>query len=283
MGFVKTPDEVARIRAVLRQPRFVASEMLMVEYLTRPQAIAAVLPPGFEPVSEPTVTAMVGRWRSNCVGDYCGGAIYVPARYKGIEAPYVLAMYMDTDPAIMFGRDVFGEPKKRASSNLHHRGNAMHGYVERLGVRLIDIHAVLEKDLGPGEASGANFNIKATPSADGASCEDDAVVTLAEFDNVLSVRREGTAALALGSSIHDPVSELEIVKVLTASYVEGDLIARAKAIGRIPKDAFFPYLLGRMDDWSRLDTEHNIDVKRVAAEAVGSVDVKSALAAAGRA
>ena len=68
MGFVKTPDEVARIRAVLRQPRFVASEMLMVEYLTRPQAIAAVLPPGFEPVSEPTVTAMVGRWRSNCVG-----------------------------------------------------------------------------------------------------------------------------------------------------------------------------------------------------------------------
>jgi hypothetical protein len=38
------------------------------------------------------------------------------------------------------------------------------------------------------------------------------------------------------------------------------LIARAKAIGRIPKNAFFPYLLGRMDDWSRLDTEHNIRV-----------------------
>jgi hypothetical protein len=137
--------------------------------------------------------------------------------------------------------------------------------------------------LGPGEVSGANFNIKATPSADGVSCEDDAVVTLAEFDNVLSVRREGTATLSLGSSVHDPVSQLEIVSVRGASYVEGDLIARAKAIGRIPKDAFFPYLLGRMDDWSRLDTEHNIDVKRAAAEAVGSVDVKSAFAVAGRA
>ena len=258
MGFVRTPDEVARIQAVLRQPRFVGSEMLMVEYLTRPQAIAAVLPPGFEPVSEPIVNAMVGRWRSNCVGDYCGGAIYVPARYKGIEAPYVLAMYMDSDPAIMFGRDVFGEPKKRASSNLYHQGNAMHGFVERSGVRLIDIRAVLEKDLGPGKASGANFNIKATPAADGASCEDDAVVTLAEFDNVLSVRREGTATLTLGSSDHDPVSDLEIVSVRGASYLEGDLIARAKAIGRIPKNAFFPYLLGRMDDWSRLDTEHSV-------------------------
>jgi acetoacetate decarboxylase len=260
MGFVRTPDEVVRIQSVLRQPRFVGSEMLMVEYLTRPQAIAAVLPPGFEPVSEPKVTAMVGRWRSNCVGDYCGGAIYVPARYKGIEAPYVLAMYMDSDPAIMFGRDVFGEPKKRASSNLYHQGNTMHGFVERSGVRLIDIHAVLEKDLGPGKASGANFNIKATPAVDGASCEDDAVVTLAEFDNVLSVRREGTATLTLGSSDHDPVSELEVVSIRGASYVEGDLIARAKAIGRIPKNAFFPYLLGRMDDWSRLDTEHNVRV-----------------------
>jgi hypothetical protein len=82
----------------------------------------------------------------------------------------------------------------------------------------------------------------------------------AEFDNVLSVRREGTATLTLGSSDHDPVSELEIVSVRSASYVEGDLIARAKAIGRIPKNAFFPYLLGRMDDWSRLDTEHNVRV-----------------------
>ena len=105
--------------------------------------------------------------------------------------------------------------------------HAMHGFVERSGVRLIDIRAVLEKDLGPGKASGANFNIKATPAADGASCEDDAVVTLAEFDNVLSVRREGTATLTLGSSDHDPVSDLEIVSVRGASYLEGDLIARA--------------------------------------------------------
>jgi acetoacetate decarboxylase len=161
----------------------------------------------------------------------------------------------------MLGRDVFGEPKKQATSNLYRRGAAMHGYVERLGVRLIDIKAVLDKDLGPGTASGANFNIKATPAADGTSCEDDAVVTLAEFDNKLTVRREGSASLALGSTPHDPLRDLEIVELRGASYVEGDLIARAKAIGRIPKDAFFPYLLGRMDDWSRLNTEDDIAIK----------------------
>jgi acetoacetate decarboxylase len=261
MGFLKTAEEVARIRAVLKQPRFVGSEMLSVDFLTRPETIAKVLPPGFEPVAQPLVTAMVGRWRSNCVGDYCGGAIYVHTRYKGIEAPYVLAMYMDADPAIMLGRDVFGEPKKRATSNLYRRGNSMHGYIERLGVRLVDIRAVVDKDLGPGTASGANFNIKATPAANGESCEDDAVVTLAEFDNNLTVRREGAGALILKSTEHDPVGDLEIVKLLGASYVEGDLVARARSIGRIPKDAFFPYLLGRMDDWSRLDTESDVAIK----------------------
>ena len=57
---------------------------------------------------------MIGRWQSNCVGDYCGGALYVAARHEGVEGDYVLAMYMDADPAIVFGRDLFGEPKKRA-------------------------------------------------------------------------------------------------------------------------------------------------------------------------
>jgi acetoacetate decarboxylase len=255
MGFMKTPDEVARIQAVLRQPRFVAAEMLTVDFLTARDVLAAALPPGMELDGEPVVTAMVGRWRSNCVGDYSGGALYVPARFGGVSAAYVLAMYMDADPAIMFGRDVFGEPKKRATSNLYRRGNSIGGYVERNGVRLIDLHAELGPDLGPGTASGANFNIKATPAADGGSCEDDAVVTLAEFDNVLTERRIGTGRVRLGSSVHDPLADLAIFAQRGAAYIEGDLIARARAFGRIPKDLFFPYLLGRMDDWSQLDTE----------------------------
>ena len=141
MGFVKTPEEVKRIEAVLKRPRFVGAEMLMIEFLTRPEIVAEVLPPGLEPVAEPSVTAMVGRWRSNCVADFAGGAIYVMARHGEIEAPYVLAMFMDQDHAIIFGRDLFGEPKKQATTRLQRRGNAMHGYVERFGTRVIEIEA----------------------------------------------------------------------------------------------------------------------------------------------
>ena len=89
----------------------------------------------------------------------------------------------------------------------------------------------------------------------------DAVVTLAEFDNSLTVRREGRGAVKLLSTIHDPVADIRIVTIRGASYVEGDLVARARTVGRIPKDQFFPYLLGRMDDWSQLDTESDIETK----------------------
>ena len=204
MGFVKTPEEVARIEKVASHPRFVGSEMLTIDFLTTPEFVASVLPPGLEPATEPLVTAMVGRWRSNCVGDYAGGAIYLMARHKTIEAPYVLAMYMDADHAIMFGRDFFGEPKKRATSDLRRNGQSIHGYLDRCGVRLIEIRAELTKDLGPGTASGANFNIKAFPASNGVGCEDDPFLTLAEFDNALSVRREGPGSLRLASSVHDP-------------------------------------------------------------------------------
>jgi acetoacetate decarboxylase len=260
MGFVKTVEEVARISAVLKEARFVGSEMLSVDFLTSPQTVLGVLPPGFEPAAEPLMTAMVGRWRSNCVGDYCGGALYVMARYQGIEAPYVLCMYMDTEPALMYGREILGEPKKRATSNLYRRGSSMHGYIERNGVRLIDIRAQLGRDIGPGKVSGANFNIKATPDPSGTTCQDDAAVTLAEFNNVLTTRREGEGTLVLRSSPLDPCADIDIVRIKGAAYVEGDLMAHAKTIGRIDKDRFFPYLLGRMDNWSLFDTERDIAV-----------------------
>ena len=119
MGFVKTPEEITRIEHALRHPRFVNGEMLSVDFLTEPEFAAAVLPPPLEPADTPRVTAMVGRWQSNCVGDFYGGAIYVAARHEDVDGSYVLAMYMDGDVPMIYGRDLFGEPKKLARSGLH--------------------------------------------------------------------------------------------------------------------------------------------------------------------
>lgn len=254
MGLVRSVEEIKRIQQVLRRPRFTDCEMLQVEFLTGPETVARLLPPPLEPAEEPLMIAMVGRWRSNCVGDYDGGALYISARYGDIDATYVLAMWMNTDHAIVLGRDVFGEPKTQAHSILHRRGNSFHGYVERHGVRLLDIRAEVPTDLGPEQGEGRNFNFKSLPACDGNGLEGDAVLTLAEFDTDLLVNREGTGIVTLQGTVHDPIDEIEVVETRRATYLEGDLNARARALTTVPAQDFLPYAYGRLDDWSALDT-----------------------------
>jgi acetoacetate decarboxylase len=253
MGFVRTPEEIAEIQATLRRPLFTSAEMLSVEFLTRPEIVEAVLPPPLEPADEPRVTAMVGRWQSNCVGDFNGGAIYVSSRYEDIEGDYVLAMYMNSDQAIIFGRDLFGEPKKQSVNSLHRSGSRMSGWVER-GVRLIELDADLGDDLGGAEVRGANFNFKAQPAADGSGLEGDAVLTVADFGLSLTTCREGAGSVRLQGTVHDPLDEIEVVDVKRATYIEGVLDASCRAVARVPAEDFLPYAYGRLDYWPALDT-----------------------------
>ncbi len=255
MGFVKRPEEIERIEHALSSPRFVNGEMLTVEFLTDPEVVEHVLPPPLEPADTPSVTAMVGRWQSNCVGDFHGGAIYVAARHEGIDGAYVLAMYMDNDQPTIYGRDLFGEPKKIAESALHRSGENFHGWVERGGVRLIELHGVLTTEHGPTETEGYNFNFKARPAADGIGLEEDAILTRAGFQSHVKGGREGAGSVVLRGTVHDPLDELPVRSVVRAGFVEVDLIASCEAVARVPKDEFLPYHHGRHDDWAALDTE----------------------------
>ncbi|MDP6707174.1 MAG: acetoacetate decarboxylase family protein [Alphaproteobacteria bacterium] len=254
MGFVKTAEEIARIEAVLRRPRFTGAKRAHLLFLTTEAFVAEVLPPGLAPAEKPLVAVSVGDYGSNCVGDFAGGSVAIAARHGEIEAAYVLSMYMTTDHAIVFGRELFGEPKKQAGIGLSLEGERVRGHVERLGVRLIELELTLGPDSGPTQNRAATFNIKALPAADGHGLEGDAVLTLAEFDNDLTVNRRAEGRVKLAGTVHDPLDEIPIVEVLGGGYIEGDLDARARAIATIPAADFLPYAYGRLDDWSALDT-----------------------------
>ena len=255
MGFVRTAEEIARIQEALHKPRFVNSEMLLVDFLTDPTTVQRLLPPGLEPTDKPRVTAMVGRWQSNCVGDFDGGAIYVEARHKDIVGDYVLAMYMDRDQPIIYGRELFGEPKKQSTSRLSRNGRRLNGHVDRYGTRLIELDVELESEAGASTAKGINFNYKAIPATNGLGLEWDAALTIARFDMNLSRTGEGHGIVRLAGSIHDPLDEIAVVEVLRGAFIEGDLIASAETLAYIDGNAFLPYALGRTDDWSALNTE----------------------------
>jgi acetoacetate decarboxylase len=255
MGFVKNAEEISRIEHALSYPRFVGGQMLSVEFLTDESVVAEVLPPPLEPSEAPAVRAMVGRWQSNCVGDFYGGSIYVAARHEGIEGEYVLAMFMDGDVPMIYGRDLFGEPKKLAESALLRRGDNFRAWIDRGGVRIMELQGEMTKDTGAFDAEGYNFNFKARPAANGQGLEEDAILTRAHFEVKATASLEGAGSVVLRGTVHDPLDEIPVRSVKRATYMECDLIGACEAVATTPADVFLPFHYGRHDDWSALDTE----------------------------
>jgi len=254
MGFVKTPQEVAAIQAAIASPRFVNCEMLSVTCQTDPAWLAEVVPAPLVPNGD-TVRFMVGRWQSNCVGDFDGGAIYLPARFGDVEGEYVLAMYMDSDAAILYGREVFGEPKKQATTTLNHGKDHAVGTIRRGNATIMTLRATFDTEHGPSTVQGANFNVKAMPDATGNGLEFDPVLTLADFDVVWTRDRSGTGTVEVESTVHDPLDSIPRGAVTSAVWQEGDLYARTSKLATIPAADFLPYFFARIDDYSQLDTE----------------------------
>lgn len=267
MGFVKTAEEIARIEAALSRPRFGGAQLLSVDFLSDPSFVAAVLPPPLEAVEQPRMRAMVGRWESNCVGDFCGGTIYVAARHDGIDGEYQLAQYMDRDAPTIFGRDVFGEPKRVAASALLRRGDHFRAWIDRGGSRLLEMDGEMDRDRGPFEGVGYSFNFKSRPAADGRGLEEDAILTVMRTEVKASVSLSGAAAIDLRGTVHDPLDEIPIAALTRATYLEANLVASCEAVARTPAEAFAAYHHGRNYDWSALDTE-SVDAAGRPAKAV---------------
>jgi len=254
MGFVKTADEIARIQHELSTPRFMAIERLSVQFRTDPEVLRLLLPPPLEPADDPIAVATIGRWHSNCLGDFDGGSIYLPARWNGIDGAYVLALFMDTEPPTNYGRDLFGEPKKLARTTMVRDGDHVHAWIERHGVRIIEIETDLTEDLGPTVTDRSTFNIKSRSSAGGYGLEEDAILTRTQFHTEVDSRRTGPATLALRSSPHDPIGELPVVELLGATYAVEDSRGVCEPVATIPANVFLPYHLGQMDDYLSLNT-----------------------------
>lgn len=253
-GYVKSAAEVERINRTLSNPRFTDAQAISVDFATSPDVLAELLPPGLEPTDEPIASARIGRWRSNCVGDFTGAGLYVRARHDDIVGDYVVAMWMSTGPSVTFGREVFGEPKRLGKTFLAATADGAAGWAERDGVRLISLRAVLDQDLGPTDVVSRTFTYKAQVAPDGSGLLGDAALVVTHFERSFRVRRRGAATLELNSGPMDPVATIPVVEVLEATYIEGDFSSRAEVVATVPAGEFLPYAYGSTDDWSLLSS-----------------------------
>jgi acetoacetate decarboxylase len=247
--WLRPPEELPDLQARLAAPRFLDSSVLSVTFETDPALIAALLPHPLEHDGSGIATVFVGRWgRSNCVGPFAGGALNLRANYGTLSGVYCLTMPMSTDAAVIFGRELYGEPKKMARVTLERTGAHVSAAIERHGITYIAIEAELsERDADPGEARGLTFHLKATPRADGHGFDAAPLLVGVSSRTRLRLVERGTARLVFADSPFDPVADFPVRRVLSATYSEGDTETTAQVLAALDPTAALPYYLGRLD------------------------------------
>ena len=207
--------------------RFRQREYLIISYRTDPDKLRALVPEPLE-VEEPIVRYEFIRMPdSTGFGDYTETGQVIPVSFRGRKGGYTHCMFLNDDPPIAGGRELWGFPKKLAQPTLQPVSDAMIGTLDYGPVRVATGSMGYKHrpaDLAAVKASleAPNFLLKIIPHVDGTPriCE------LVEYylqDIDLIGAWTGPGALDLHAHALAPVAELPVLEVISATHIVADL------------------------------------------------------------
>jgi len=248
--YVKTLDEVRRLQKLYAEPEFESFRSISAVYETDPEVVAAVIPPPLRPTDSPVVTISVSHiGRSNALQPFGAAGLAVQAEYEGLVGNYSLTMPMSTDSAVIFGRELYGEPKKVADIEVRQTGDRVVGTVRRYGITYIELAGDVVEEGTPGEAAESNqFYFKYMPAPDGQGFDNDPVLVRVRHTGRSRVVRKLSGEVTLRESPHDPVVDIPVRRLIAMSYAEGDTYTHGEILTRAPGESFLPYMFGKVDD-----------------------------------
>ncbi len=262
LRYVKTLEEVRRLQKLYAAPEFERTRAISASFRTDPEVIAAVLPPPLEPTDEPLASAsasFIGV--SNTLQPFGAGGLSVRCRYEDMVGNYAITMPMSTDSAVIFGRELYGEPKKLADINVRRDGDEITGTVERYGITYIEIRGRAVEQLEAGESrDSSQFYFKFMPAPDGNGFDNDPVLVRVRHTGRTRLLERLDGELFLRESPHDPVADVPVRELLSVNYAEGDTYTHGEILTRVPGESFLPYMFSRVDDLELLATEAEANV-----------------------
>lgn len=249
--FVKSPDEVSRLQEIYAAPSFLDIRTLALTFETDPAVVRELLPPPLEPAETPRVSVSVSEIRaSNCVGPFNGSSVNIACMYRGEPGQYCLSMPMSTDTAVVFGRELFAEPKKLADIELAVRLPNVRGTVTRHGTTFIELHGLFEDAPADSDRTSltAHYYFKYLPAANGRGLAHDPQLVRVTHRGRTHRLATGTGTLTFRESRHDPLIDLPVLNVLGATYSEGETHTTAEVVAEVPAADFMPWAFGKTDD-----------------------------------
>jgi acetoacetate decarboxylase len=208
--------------------RFVDREYMIITYRTDREALQRVVPAPLEINGDPIVKYEFIRMpNSTGFGDYTESGQVIPVRLNGQTGGYVHAMFLDDDPPIAGGRELWGFPKKLATPTLKVERDTLVGTLDFGPTRIaVGTMGYKHKALPPAQAVHAlgepGFLLKIIPHVDGSPriCE---LVRYFLRNVELKGAWSGPAALTLSPHALAPIADLPVREVISSVHLIADL------------------------------------------------------------
>lgn len=249
MRFVKTAEDIERIQGIYSRSHELGVRALTVRFETDPDAVAELLPPPLEPSPNPVGVAWVRDvGNSTTVGPYAVAGLAVRAKYREITANYVLSQPVSTSAALLFGRDLYGEPSKLAKVVFEEQDEHVWGSAERHEIRYLSVRGRCDESAPAGREENGYFHFKYLLRPDGSGFDTPPILVHVIEDVGVQTARRGRGEVVFRDSPHDPVSDIPVRQVLEAVYTDGHLYRSARVLTLADPDAFLPYAFAKTDD-----------------------------------
>jgi acetoacetate decarboxylase len=210
--------------------RFVDREYMIISYLTDAEIVREQLPEPLEPLDTPVVHyEWIRMPDSSGFGSYTESGMVIPCRFNGEEMNFVAQMYLDDDPPIVAGREIWGFPKKYAHPRLEIVKDTLTGTLEYAGqlVAMGTMGYKHESMAGNGERTTATLsktqvNLKLIPGVDGKP----GICQLVAY-NLTDIKVKGSwigpGRLHLVPHVNAPVADLPVRRIVGAHHFIADL------------------------------------------------------------
>ncbi|GAA2250840.1 hypothetical protein GCM10010430_37170 [Kitasatospora cystarginea] len=148
--------------------RFTDREYFTITYRTDPRPLERLVPEPLR-IAEPTVRFEVIRMPDTTgLGDYTESGQLLSVEYQGERGEYVLAMYVDSLPAIASGREISVYPKKLGAPRLAVDSDTLVGTLDYGSLRVATAtmgykHAPLDTDRAREGICCPTFMLKICP------------------------------------------------------------------------------------------------------------------------
>jgi acetoacetate decarboxylase len=224
------------------------SRNLLAIYETEPEVVAAVLPRPLEAV-EPHVRVNFAQVEMPDGSPLSAGTIAVKCRHGETVGSYDLLMIMDTESAVVGGRETFGEPKKVGEASITRHGDEVVGTMSRRGVVIVEVQGKVTETLPPGpinERFAFYFKFLIAPEGGRFDSDPSLVHVRRTQEDRLRERLEGQVTLR--ESPFDPIVDLPVRRVISTTYTESHQTQTGAIVGTVPSEWVWPFRHQRYDN-----------------------------------